>query len=613
MTPQTIQKPMAAAGRLAGMELAAGCTLKDINIRRWMIAGCFDGCIDDEHLPLNKVNPSALYQASNRTVRWKDATIAKTGSEFEINLDDYVCGTAGIIYMATYIYSRKSHPCLLVTDYHGGQYSIFRNGSPLADHNMHLPETAVDQITLRQGWNLVMIKAQYMPGTSFYGGICLADGSPFRDGWVKSGFMEGDDIDTQLFGKNPDDKEQAIEIGYIEDEYKRTKPDAVVYIPKEGDNYNDGDNEHFLVFNAPKSDELLAMWTQGSMEPSGDNHIIIARSTDGLSWSQPLWITGTRKGTKQTQASWGFPVVASKTGRIYCFYCESPAGKLGGASGILGCHISDDNGKTWAYQGYILFPDCFADLRDISTQNGSIIVWQKPIRDSKGTQMVGYSLCNKEYPQGCCRFMRFDNIDEGPDFGDIKITWLSLEGDTISMPQGIFDPHCSEPAMVILPDNRMFMVYRTVTGHIWYSVSDNDGKNWLPPQTLLYRDGGEPVKNPLTCCPIYQLQDGRYMLIYYNNSYYADLMRAGKPLPPGMSKFTHRRPAVYSIGTFHSEAVQPLWFDEPKTLMDTDGVLVSPKASNEVATYPSITYHKGKQMLWYPDRKYFLLGKNLYI
>ncbi len=612
MTPQIIDKPRVSKKNFADSDFSQDYNLKELLIRRWMVAGCFEGGLDDNQLPIDKVNPNAVYRAGSGIVRWKDAAIGEVGGRLGLDIDEYVRGTEGDVYFATYIYSRKYHSCRLLTDYRGGAYQVIHNASELFSTHGEAG-MRVDEITLRHGWNLVMIKAEFDIETIFYGGICLADGSPFKDGWIKTGFMEGDDIDTQLFGKNPYDKEQAIEIGYIEDEYKRTNPDAVVYIPKEGDNHNDGDNEHFLVFNAPKSDELLAMWTQGAMEPSGDNHIVLARSEDGVNWSQPLWITGTRKGTKQTQASWGFPVVASTTGRIYCFYCESPAGKLGGASGILGCHISDDNGQTWEYKGTILFPDCFDDITDITTQNGGIIVWQKPIRDSKGIQMVGYTLCNKEYPHGCCRFMRFDNIDESPEIEDIKISWLSIEGDTICMPAGTANPHCSEPAMVMLPDGRMFMVFRTVTGHVWYSVSDNDGKNWRPPQTLLYHDGGEPVKNPLTCCPIYQLQDGRYMLIYYNNSYYADLMKAGKPLPAGMSMFTHRRPAVYSIGSFQSGARQPMWFDEPKKLLDTGGVLVSPKASNEVATYPSVTYHKGKQTLWYPDRKFFLLGKHLYI
>ena len=37
--------------------------------------------------------------------------------------------------------------------------------------------------------------------------------------------------------------------------------------------------------------------------------------------------------------------------------------------------------------------------------------------------------------------------------------------------------------------------------------------------------------------------------------------------------------------------------------------LVGPKKTNEIATYTSFTIYKGKQILWYPDRKYYLLGK----
>lgn len=610
MTQQTVEKECVS---LQYKSCISDLNLSELLIRRWMVAGCFQGDIDDEFLPLDRVNPNGRFETGGGCVCWKDATIAKGSGVMFIKPADYTLACEGVVYFATYIYSRKDHRCLFITDYSGGAYNVVQNGDTLFRVASGADEPCVNELTLRHGWNLLVIKAQCCAAASFYAGICLADGSAFKDGWVKSGFMEGDDIDTQLFGKNPDDKEQAIEIGYIEDEYLRTRPDSIVYIPKEGDDFNDGDNEHFLVIKAPKSDELLAMWTQGAMEPSGDNHIMLARSGDGVHWSQPMWITGTRKGTKQTQASWGFPVAASKTGRIYCFYCESPAGKLGGASGVMGCHISDDNGISWQYKGSILFPDCFDDINDISTQIGGIIVWQLPIRDSKNKQMVGYSLCSKQYPWGCCRFMRFDNIDEGPDFKDIKITWLSLEGDTISMPEDLPNRHCSEPAIAMLPDKRMFMVFRTVTGHVWYSVSENDGKNWRTPQTLLTCDNGQPVKNPLTCCPLYTLNDGRYMLIHYNNSFYADIMKAGKPLPAGMSMFTHRRPAVYSIGRFAPDAVQPLRFDEPVKLLDTDGVIVSPKASNEVATYPSLTYYNQRYTLWYPDRKYFLLGKHLYI
>jgi hypothetical protein len=60
---------------------------------------------------------------------------------------------------------------------------------------------------------------------------------------------------------------------------------VTVYRPKEG-GINDGDNEHFLVFESSKGD-LLAMWTQSSVEGRGDNHIVLARSRDRVKWDAP--------------------------------------------------------------------------------------------------------------------------------------------------------------------------------------------------------------------------------------------------------------------------------------------------------------------------------------
>lgn len=636
MTPKDLQEfKTTNIPKVEVLRSKDGFKKESVAIPRWMVAGCFQGSIDESLIDEGKIDPNQIWSAPNGKIYWKDNTckhLKATGGERideqvnavmfnkkELNyqeefscasIDTNVTGNAGIVYLASYIYSRALNQYWLITEYNR-PYKIILNGKEIYSNCKYSYEPNIKNINLLHGWNLLMIKLDHKESNGFYGGICDLQGRPFKDGWIKSGFMEGNDIDTQLFGKNPSDTEKAIEIGYAEHEYKRTNPDSVVYIPKEGPEHNDGDNEHFLVFNAPKSHELIAIWTQGSMEPSGDNHIVTARSKDGVTWSQPQWIYGTRKDTYETQASWAFPVVASKTGRIYCFYCESKAGQLGGSSGVLGCHISDDNGKNWKRAGRILFPDCFENINDIATQNGSIIVWQKTIRDSNGEQIVGYSFSGKACTSGSCRFMRFDNIDDGPDLEDLKIEWLSLEGDTISMPDYLENRHCSEPAIVLLPDKRLLTVFRTATGNIWYSVSENDGINWTKPRVLRYSDKGKPVKNPLACCPLYKLEDGHYMLIYFNNSYYADIISQRKPLPAGMSIFTHRRPAFYSIGRFMPEAEQPLWFDQPVEMLDNEGIIVSPKASNEVATYPSITYFNNQLTLWYPDRKYFLLGKHL--
>ena len=126
--------------------------------------------------------------------------------------------------------------------------------------------------------------------------------------------------------------------------WKRSNPDVVVYLPTGN---ADGDNEMFLVFEAPKSDELLAVWTQSTVENNGDNRATFARSKDGINWSKPMILKGIGPGRKDNrEASWVFPVVA-KTGRIYCFYVKemeihmAKGRQMGGPIGTL---VSDDNG-----------------------------------------------------------------------------------------------------------------------------------------------------------------------------------------------------------------------------------------------------------------------------
>ena len=108
-----------------------------------------------------------------------------------------------------------------------------------------------------------------------------------------------------------------IPLGDEKIEWKRTDPDIVLYKPKGESSYTN-DNEHFLVVKAPYGNELLATWTQSSCEGRGDNHVVIARSSDGVVWSDPEYIVGFKPGLTEKQASWGFPIVSVK-GRIYLF------------------------------------------------------------------------------------------------------------------------------------------------------------------------------------------------------------------------------------------------------------------------------------------------------
>ena len=406
-------------------------------------------------------------------------------------------------------------------------------------------------------------------------------------------------------------------------EWRRSDPDIVVYLPR-GEEHADTDNEHFLVFEAPRGDELLAMWTQSSCEGRGDNHVVLARSADGVTWSPPIIIAGTRPGTAERQAGWGFPVVAD-TGRIYCFYTKEmgrwDASRQG--CGAMGCHVSDDNGHTWVERPNVPMPRSRWDHPDPEMPK-NWIVWQKPIRDRQGRWFAGYTLCTSptrmpEPPGGWWHwdsrsyFMRFDNIHEGPEVEDLRITWLPEEDAGLEVPIPV-RPRLStaqEPSVVLLPDGRLFTTLRTFAGYIWYSVSEDDGAHWRAPEMLRSRDGGPGLEHPLSCCPIYPMSNGKYLLLYHNNP--------GRRLGHDQSelewKTNHlnyiRNPMYLAGGECRPDAHQPIWFGDPVNLLDTNDILVGPKATAEIATYTSLTEWHGRRVLWYPDRKYYLLGKYL--
>ena len=412
------------------------------------------------------------------------------------------------------------------------------------------------------------------------------------------------------------------EEGAIKEEWRRTNPDITVYIPR-GEAFHDTDNEHFLAFPSPSGKELLAVWTQSSCEGRGDNRAMIARSSDAVNWSAPKMIIGSKPGTKGKQASWAFPVV-SKQGRIYLFYTKQVELNDGNPQGCgaMGVLYSDDEGRNWTAAQDIPMP-----RNEFDNPNPDVpkhwIVWQMPIRDSKGRYFVGYTQCTSKTRYNArgvgwwgwssrCQFMRFENLDEGPDPKDLKITWLPKDSKGLEVKHPNHDwSSCSEPAPALLPDGRLFCIMRTWTGHIWYSVSDDDGETWRPTEKLLYKDGGEEVHHPLAPCPIYTLADGRYVLLYHNNTG----QRGSHDQRELKWKTNHlnflRYPAYLALGEYQPEAHQPIWFSKPKEFGDTGGVAIGPKGTSEVATYTSLTECRGDRILWYPDRKYFLLGKRI--
>ena len=402
-------------------------------------------------------------------------------------------------------------------------------------------------------------------------------------------------------------------------EWQRTNPDHVLYLPQQAggtDEYAD----HVHVFETPGGD-MMCIWTQGAYESAANCFTVYSRSTDdGKTWAPPQPIAETDGPTMCRGL--GFPLV-SRSGRLYCLYGNHKGGSdLGIWAGPLRVHVSDDDGLTWIDSG-VEIPWRHVPQFDHPdpTLAPHCIVWQQPIRDANDRMIVGLTRWSSfmKYPPpiGGTRnhmdtgseLMRFDNIDEGPDPQDIQITWLPDEAGTIRVSPEI-EPEASrgyslaeEPGIALLPDGRLWMNMRTVTGCMWYTVSDDHGHSWRPTEPLLYRDGGQRMLHVKSPDPIYQLKDGRYLLFYAN--------RDGHDGDTGPWDMAARRPVCIAVGEFRPDAYQPLWFSEPKLLMDTERVRVGTQNLMMMAMYSSLTERNGRRIVWYADRKQFVVGKDI--
>lgn len=411
---------------------------------------------------------------------------------------------------------------------------------------------------------------------------------------------------------------------HLDREVKRTEPDFVVHTPKSADgSTGDGGNEHFLVFDGPDGGAdgtLMAVWTQSTFEGKSDQHIVFTRSADGgATWAPPVTLAGADPVSGKGMSSWGFPMV-SKGGRIYVLYNKHIGVNdiFTHTTGLMAGVYSDDLGKTWSAEEIIAMPRTKWDHPDPSVP-ANWIIWQKPERLSGGKYFAGYThwvspAVRPPTPMkvwwaeaSVVSFMRFENIDEHPPVSKIEITYIqsgadALQVDLVGHP-GV--PVVQEPSLVALPDGRLFCSLRATTGCPYFTVSSDQGMSWAKPEALRYRDGGPLLRHPCSPCPIYEVGDGIYGLLYHNHDGHFG------PWTPVDASF-HRRPIWVARGEFKPGAAQPLWFAGPRFVMDNGGVALGHGAGRtDLAMYASVTRWGGEAILWYPERKFFLLGKKL--
>ena len=390
-------------------------------------------------------------------------------------------------------------------------------------------------------------------------------------------------------------------------EMRRTEPDFVLFSPKQT-GYED-DNVHLHVVRHEKSGQLIAVWTQSSYDGFGDNHTMIAYSqNEGKTWTEPRYIMGTLPGhgTEDKQASWAFPVI-SRSGRIYLFYFRETdyIENNRGITAAFACRFSDDCGETWSES--VDIPMRMTPFDSCEIQNNNI--YQVPRRLPDGRYLFAYTKWSgyrvvppngKWYEDDAhLYFMRCENLDDDPEPEALRFTFLPDNERGVGIPNAAGDRSCAqEPCWTPLPDGRLFCSMRTAFGYAAYTVSADGGHTWSTPKPIRFSDG-TVFAHPLSPCPIYGTGEGRYALLYHGHA-----EEIGDC----------RNPLYRARGTFDAEAEQPIRFD----YADRDLYMALPEDAEisghtrkQLAMYSSAVKIGNRTVLWYPDRKCFLLGKYL--
>lgn len=408
-----------------------------------------------------------------------------------------------------------------------------------------------------------------------------------------------------------------FEIRPTGDEWRRTRPDLAVYIPR-GVGGPDTCNQHFNVIATPGG-AFLATWTAATEESAPDQRVVWSRSVDrGRTWTEPQVLDGAGPDDEPGKglASWQFLIVAGR--RIWCFYVKNIGidDARTADTGVLRGRFSDDDGVTWS--GTYDYP---IGGNAISHPDPNIpptwVVYQNPGVTPEGAVLAGFTrwASNAVDPEvgmfertaEVC-FLRFENILTERDPGKLIVTtWPKSEhGLQVPNPYRPGKSAAQEPTVVSFSDGRLMCIMRTLTGMIYRSLSQDDGRTWDEPRPLLYEPGGAPVLQPMAPCPLYQLKDGRYLLLFYNND---GTVHGGKG---PVDSPNVRNPAYITIGReIPGHPEQPIRFGPPNLFADTNWIALPGTRQTQPASYTSLVEYEGERILFYPDRKHFLLGRYL--
>lgn len=408
---------------------------------------------------------------------------------------------------------------------------------------------------------------------------------------------------------------EGIPLGREDTEWLRTDPDVVIYTSG-GD--LGGGNELLSVEVIPVHDCLFAVWQQNTVEGSSDDRVMYSRSKDGRIWEKARMLAGVRPGKSGEDCIASGPfMTAAPSGRIYVFYIShaEPLKEMvpyGYLTGRLMCTYTDDCGDSWSKPYQMPRRQTPWELPGQEEVQCNLVI-QSPLHLRNGKCFISYmklisdKVCPDVFPGNqLVRNMRpyfavIENFAESPEPKDFQITWLPDQPEGIGI-EGNRDPmeRLEEPFTVELPNGWLFTSLRTLKGCIYYTVSKDGGHTWQEPKPLRYADG-ELFVNPNATPFLCQCGDGKYMQMYYGRCGGYELM------------FSFRDRLLQAFGTFAPEEEQPIRFCQKAKVFAQVDVAIGLRlhVTPEINVEGSYTYFHGEHMLWYSDRKHYILGKKI--
>ena len=388
-------------------------------------------------------------------------------------------------------------------------------------------------------------------------------------------------------------------------------PDYVVYVPRNSQGgkgvtlplkalrqRSDTYNDHFQVIYDEKRALLYAFWTQATSEGNVDHHIAFSKSSDkGVSWTEPVVLAGSEcRAYPKLAASWQQPML-TKSGRLYCLWNQQTASRQKSCTMLYGQMFglySDDAGETWEGLQQVPMERMDKDSAEPGV-NPCWCNWQRPLRlgeDGKffvGCTRFGQAPYEKRFGSKV-EFWQFENIDDDPAVGDIRISVFAKNRDMLAVEKhGV-----EEASVVMLPDGRLFAQMRSSTGSPVWSQSRDGGRTWSAAKKLLDAEG-TPIPHPMSPCPLYdwkgpEVGSGTYFTLVHMT------------FDPTKGPYQTRGPLYLLAGRFDPDADQPIRFAAPK--------LFAPRKTGN-SFYTSYTVIDGQGVLWFNDRKYYLLGRKI--